>query len=251
MANEVRKAMILAAGEGTRLRPSTLGTPKVLLPVGGAPLIWHTLTWLRMHGVSQAAINLHHLGDKIRGLLGDGYGLGVEISYSGEEELLGTAGGVKRMADGWREPFFVIYGDVLTDLDLGAMVQFHARVGAMATIAVQLVEDATGKGVARVDREGRICSFVEKPTSSPRSRCLINTGVYVLEPEILEYIQPGCSDFGIDMFPALVERALPIYAWRLRPWEYLIDIGTREAYERANEDMAKGKVNVAPSCVPR
>lgn len=243
--------MILAAGEGTRLRPSTLETPKVLLPVGGAPLIWHTLTWLRMHGVSQAAINLHDLGGKIRDLLGDGSALGMEISYSREEELLGTAGGVKRMADGCREPFFVIYGDVLTDLDLGAMVQFHAGVGAVATIAVQLAEDATGKGVARLDREGRLCSFVEKPASRPEPRCLINTGVYVLEPEILAYIQPGYSDFAIDVFPALVERALPIYAWRLRSWEYLIDIGTLEAYERANEDMVKGKVSVAPSCVPR
>jgi NDP-sugar pyrophosphorylase family protein len=144
-----------------------------------------------------------------------------------------------------------VYGDVLTDLDLGSMVRFHAGVGAMATIAVQLVEDVAGKGVVRVDGGGRIHSFVEKPTSSPRSRCLINTGVYVLEPEMLAYIQPGYSDFGIDVFPALVERALPIYAWRLRPWEYLIDIGTREAYERANEDVAKGKVSVAPSCVPR
>jgi NDP-sugar pyrophosphorylase family protein len=251
MAKDVRKAMILAAGEGTRLRPSTLETPKVLLPVGGAPLICHTLAWLRAHGVSQAAINLHHLGDKIRGLLGDGSGVGVEVTYFGEEELLGTAGGVKRMADGWREPFFVVYGDVLTNFDLGGMVQFHAGVGATATIAVQLVEDATGKGVARVDRGGRVFSFVEKPPSSPRSRCLINTGVYVLEPGILEYIQPGYSDFGIDVFPALVERALPIYAWRLRPWEYLIDIGTREAYERAKDDVAKGKVNVASSRVPR
>lgn len=243
--------MILAAGEGTRLQPSTLETPKVLLPVGGAPLICHTLTWLGTHGISQAAINLHHLGDKIRDFLGDGSGLGMEIVYSREGELLGTAGGVKRMADGLRETFVVIYGDVLTDLDLGAMVQFHAKVGAIATIAVQQVEDAAGKGVARLDGEGRLHSFVEKPTSSPRSRCLINTGVYVLEPEILEYIQPGCSDFGVDVFPALAERGVRLYGWRLRPWEYLIDIGTLGAYRQANEDMAKGRVNVAPGCVPR
>ena len=243
--------MILAAGEGTRLRPFTAETPKVLLPVGGVPLICHTLAWLKRHGISHAAINLHHLGDKIRDLLGDGSRLGMEISYSGEAELLGTAGGVKRMADGLREKFVTVYGDVLTDLDLGTMMRFHARTGAMATIGLQKAQDVAGKGVARLDGEDRIYSFVEKPTSSSESRCLVNTGVYVLEPEILEHIESGFSDFGLDVFPRLLEEGVPVYGWRLRPWEYLIDIGAPKAYQQANEDIARGEVDVASGCVPR
>jgi len=250
-AHEVKKAIILAAGEGIRLRPLTLENPKVLLPVEGVPLICHTLTWLRSHGISQVAINLYHLGQKIRDFLGDGSRFGMKIVYSEEEKPLGTAGGVKRMADGFRGTFVVVYGDVLTNLDLGAMVQFHARAGGIATIAVQEVQDATGKGVARLGEEGRIQSFVEKPTSSSKSQCLINTGVYLLEPAIMEHIQPGFSDFGVDVFPRLLAGGVPVYGWRLRPWEYLIDIGTPEAYRQANEDMARGEVKIAPSGVPR
>jgi histidinol-phosphate phosphatase family protein len=240
MVSGVTKAMILAAGEGTRLRPLTLETPKVLLPVRGVPLICHTLTWLKGHGISQVGVNLYHLGEKIRDFLSDASDSGMEITYSEEEELLGTAGGVKRMADGFRETFVVVYGDVLTNLDLTAMVSFHARAGAIATIAVQELEDATGKGVVRLDEGGRVCSFVEKPTLGASTRALTSVGVYVLEPEILEHIQPGCSDFGIDVFPALLERGVPVHGWALRPWEHLIDIGTPEAYQQANEDMARG-----------
>ena len=250
-ASEVTKAIILAAGEGIRLRPFTLETPKVLLPVNGIPLICHTLAWLKSHDISQVAINLYHLGEKIADFLGDGSRFGMEIGYSEEEQLLGTAGGVKRMADGFRETFVVVYGDDLTNLDLAAMAQFHARVGAMATIAVQKVQDATGKGVVRLGEEGRIHSFVEKPTLGSKSACLINAGVYVLEPGILKHIRPGFSDFGVDVFPRLLEGGLPVYGWELRPWEYFIDIGAPEAYQQANEDMARGGVDVAPGRVPR
>jgi len=250
-AREAKKAIILAAGEGIRLRPLTLETPKVLLPVQGLPLICHTLAWLRSHGISQVAINLCHLGDKIMDFLGDGSRFGMEIVYFEEEQLLGTAGGVKRMAGGFRETFVVVYGDVLTNLDLAAMVQFHARVGAMATIAVQKVQDATGKGVVRLGEEERIHSFIEKPTLGSKSACLINAGVYVLELGILRHIQPGFSDFGVDVFPRLLGGGFPVYGWELRPWEYLIDIGTPEAYQQANEDMARGGGDVAPGRVSR
>jgi mannose-1-phosphate guanylyltransferase len=251
MAGKARKAFILAAGEGTRLRSLTQETPKVLLPVGGVPLICHTLAWLKGQGISQAVMNLHHLGEKIKDLLRDGSRFGIEIVYSEEEELLGTAGGVKRMADGLEGTFVVVYGDVLTALDLKAMVESHINAGAMATIAAQEVDDGTGKGVVRLDEDGRIHSFVEKPKLGPKARCLVNAGVYVLEPAILEYVRPGFSDFGVDVFPRLLREKVPVYGWLLRPSEYLIDIGTPEAYQQANEDMARGKVNVAPSSVPR
>lgn len=247
----VNKAMILAAGEGTRLRPLTLETPKSLLPVAGVPLVCHALAWLKMYGVSHIVMNLYHLSEKTEGFLGDGSHFGVEIVFSREEKLLGTAGGVKHVADRFNETFVVVYGDVLTDLDLGAMVNFHDTTGAMATVAVQRVEDASGKGVIDVDGETRIRSFVEKPTSGPGAPCLINAGIYVLEPDILRHVPQGFSDFGRDVFPRLLEMGVPVYAWRLRAWEYLIDIGTPEAYQRANEDIAEGKVNVAQSRVSR
>ena len=121
----------------------------------------------------------------------------------------------------------------------------------MATIAVQKVQDATGKGVVRLDEDGRIHSFVEKPTLGSKTACLINTGVYVLEPGILKHIQPGFSEFGLDVFPRLLEGGFPVYGWRLRPWEYLVDIGTPEAYQQANEDMTGGGVDLASGRVSR
>ena len=106
------------------------------------------------------------------------------------------------------------------------------------------------KGLAHVDGEGRLISFTEKPALLHCSRCLVNTGIYLLEPEALQHVKPGFSDFGIDVFPRLLEQGAPVYGWRLRPWEYLIDIGTPEAYQQANERMARGKVNVAAGSVP-
>ena len=247
---DVTRAMILAAGEGTRLRPLTRETPKVLLTVGGVPLVYHTLAWLRRHGICDVAINLCHLADEVKDNLGDGSSLGISIIYCEEERLLGTAGGVKRMEGWFSETFAVVYGDVLTDMDLSAMIQFHADIGASATIALQEVEDAAGKGVVRTEEQGRIRSFVEKPALGAEPGCLINAGIYLLEPEILEHVEPGFSDFGTDVFPRLLDRGVRMYGWRLRPWEYLVDIGTPEAYQQANDDMGRGKVNVAPGRVP-
>jgi Nucleoside-diphosphate-sugar pyrophosphorylase involved in lipopolysaccharide biosynthesis/translation initiation factor 2B, gamma/epsilon subunits (eIF-2Bgamma/eIF-2Bepsilon) len=200
------KAMILAAGEGTRLRPLTLETPKVLLPVGGVPLIEHTLTWLKRYGIQKVAINLYHLGEKIKDFLGDGSRFGIRISYSPEEKLLGTAGGVKRMQDFLNSTFVVIYGDILTDFDLSSMIKLHREREAIATLVTFEVSNPREVGVVEMDGEGRVLSLVEKPQSvTTGSPVLASGGVYVLERESLNYIPAqGFCDFAYDVFPKLL-----------------------------------------------
>jgi len=239
------KAMILAAGEGIRLKPLTLETPKVLLPVGGVPLIEHTLVWLRSHGVSEVAINLCHLGDKIRDFLGDGSRLGVSITYSFEEKLLGTAGGVKKLERFFDGTFVVVCGDILTDFDLAAMAGFHQARGSAATLAVLQVADPRQYGIVSMDRRGRVLSFVEKPPPGSEAGKLGSAGVYILGREVLDYIPGQCfADFARDVFPEIIELGVPVYGYHLKAEDYLLDIGTIERYRQANEDVKAGKVAV-------
>lgn len=238
------KTLLLAAGRGERLRPLTDSVPKVLLPVGGVPLLDHTLRWLASQGVTEVVVNLHHLRDQIREFAGDGTRYGLVVSYSPEERLLGTAGAARRVADQFDDTFVVVYGDVLTNMHLRDMIRWHLSTAAWVTIAVVPAEDATGKGVVEVDQESRIRSFVEKPSGSSVSECLINAGIYLLEPQVLRHIDEGFSDFGADVFPEFLRLGIPMYAWRLRTWEYLLDIGTPAAYRQAQQDAAEHKVRV-------
>jgi NDP-sugar pyrophosphorylase family protein len=245
MANEVRKAMILAAGEGTRLRPLTLETPKVLLPVDGKPLIGYIFSWLRSHGISDVAVNLCYLGEKIKRFLGDGSRFGMKVSYSFEEVLLGTAGGVKKMADFFDAAFVVTYGDILTDFDLEDMVKYHREKKAVITIAITQVPNPWDFGIAKMNDDGRILKFVEKPPSGSKAGNLASGGVYVLEKGILDYIpSTGFSDFAYDIFPKLIEDNLPVYGYVLKPQDYWIDIGTMEKYHKVNEDVKAGRVEI-------
>lgn len=233
------KAMLLAAGEGTRLRPLTLEMPKVLLPIGGQPLIEYQLSWLKHHGIQEVAINLYHLGNKVKDFLGDGSRFGVKIFYSTEEKLLGTAGGVKRMEHLFHNTFAVVYADVLTNFNLSAMVKFHQEKKAAATLVIFEAPNPTEVGVVEMSSEGRILSFVEKPKAANLElQSLASGGVYVLEKEVLKYIPAqGFSDFAYDIFPKLLELSLPIYGYALKSQDYLIDIGTIEKYNQANKDV--------------
>jgi NDP-sugar pyrophosphorylase family protein len=271
--------MILAAGEGTRLRPLTLETPKVLLPIAGVPLICYTLAWLKSHGISRVVINLHHLGEKIREFLGDGSRFGLEIIYSPEEILLGTAGGVKRMErllpaksqsptpnpqpslpnlqsptpnpqSPPADPFAVVYGDILTDLDLSAMINFHRAKKALATLALFPATNPREVGVVELDKEDKVVSFIEKPqspTPSPQSPpALASGGIYVLEKEVLSHIpNQGSPDFAYDIFPKLIKLGLPVYGYKLKSEDYLIDIGTMDKYHKAQEIVHQFKVQSA------
>jgi len=243
--SRVTKAMILAAGEGTRLRPLALETPKVLLPVAGVPLICYTLTWLRSHGIRKVCINLHHLGSRIKESLGDGSQSGVEIRYSEEDVLLGTAGGVKMVEDFFDGTFVVVYGDVLTDFNLSAMVKFHQGKNALATVAVSTVTKPSEVGIVELKNDGRIVSFVEKPSGGAELGNMASGGIYILERQALDFItNQGYCDFAYDIFPKLLRANLPVYGYVLRQEDYLIDIGTIDKYLKANEDVKSGKVKM-------
>lgn len=249
------KAMILAAGEGTRLRPLTLETPKVLLPVGGRPLIEYTLSWLRRHGITQVAINLHYLGDEIKKFLGDGSRFRMRVFYSAEERPLGTAGGVKRMEQFFDDTFVVVYGDNLTNFDLLDMIEFHREKKAIATMVIFKATNPREVGVVEIDHEGRILSLIEKPQFPfPRSPILGSGGIYILEKEILSYISDQDSpDFAYDIFPKLIKLGLPIYGFKLKPEDYFIDIGTLDKYQKANNDVKASKIRIRheeQSCIP-
>jgi NDP-sugar pyrophosphorylase family protein len=244
--------MILAAGEGTRLRPLTLETPKVLLPICGTPLIKYTLPWLKSHGIQEVAINLHHLGDKIRDSLGHGSQFGLKIQYSPEETLLGTAGGVKKVEDFFPDTFVVIYGDILTNLDLSAMIRLHHEKKAIATLAIFQAPNPREVGVVKLNPEGRILSLIEKPQTLNLEPRTLNTepfpasgGIYVLQREVLDFIpSQGFCDFAYDVFPRLLEHNLPMYGYVLNPDDYIIDIGTDGKYQQANEDVKAGRVKL-------
>jgi NDP-sugar pyrophosphorylase family protein len=231
------KAVILAAGTGTRLRPLTDTCPKPMLPVAGRPLLTHTLDWLQSNGVVEVALNLHHLPDVVRAGLGDGSARGMALRYSYEPTLLGTSGAVRAITDrypGWfDQTFLLLYGDMLFDIELADLLAFHAARGAALTVVLKHTTTPQSQGMVELDADARVLRFVEKPPDWSGGD-LANAGVYICEPSILHAIPPGVSDFGHDIIPALVAQGAPVYG---RPVEgYLLDIGTPEAYAQAQRD---------------
>lgn len=229
------KALILAAGAGTRLRPLTDTCPKPMLPVAGRPLLEWTLLWLRRYGVTDAALNLHHLPNVVRKGLGDGSRFGMQIRYSEERELLGTAGALHNFPGFFDAPFLVIYGDLLVDLDLDDLIGVHRARGALMTLALKRTDTPQSQGMIEVDDTGRVLRFVEKPGDWDGGDTA-NAGVYVCEPAVVERVPPGFSDFGHDIIPALLCEGAAVYGRPLRG--YLLDIGTSGAYEQAQEEWA-------------
>ncbi len=200
------KAMILAAGKGTRLRPLTNRMPKAMVPVDGRPLLEYTIELLREHGVCEIAVNLHAHADVITEHFGDGSRFGVSLTYSFEPQLLGTAGAVKKLEEFFKDgSFYVVYGDILTRLDLGSLLEHHRACGAMATIALHQTEDLTRCGVVRQDENGWITSFIEKPGNGFTADAWANAGIYLVEPALLQRMRAETpQDFGRDVFPELV-----------------------------------------------
>ena len=237
------KAMILAAGEGRRMRPLTTAMPKPMLPVGGRPLVDRLIDLLRRHSVRDIAINLHHEPRALQAHVGDGRDLGVRVVYSSEERALGTAGGVKRMeAFFGGDPFFVLYGDVFTNLDLTALRSFHTGRRAALTMALYQPDRPAECGVVRLGADSRVLEFVEKPEPGSEPSRWANAGVYVVEPGILQFVpvdQP--FDFGSDLFPLLLERGVPLFGNRSDA--LVVDIGTPAGYARAQAVALVGRAN--------
>ncbi len=227
------KGMILAAGEGTRLRPLTLHTPKPMLPLGDRPLLEHIIIYLRDHGVDDLAINLYHLPKIVMDYFGDGQRWGVKLRYSVEEHLLGSAGGVKRVADFFDDTFVVYYGDVFTHADLSGLIACHRQAKVVATMGLYRVPDPWNRGIVQLDEAQRMVRFVEKPPRDQVFSDLANAGIYVLEPQVLAEIPPDVVyDFGNDVFPKLLANGTAVAGYALDG--FLIDIGLPEKYEEAN-----------------
>ncbi len=237
------KAMILAAGEGTRLRPITETLPKPMVPIVGTPLLERTLVWLAGEGVTEAAINLFHRPQSIPDYFGDRFA-GIRLHYFFEDTLRGTSGGVKAAESVLGgAPFFVIYGDNLIYADLRRLAAFHAGRSGLGTVALFHHPSPTAAGIVGLDAGSRITRFVEKPPASEVFSDLANAGVYVLDPAIFAFIPAGTpSDFGRDIFPALLAQNKPLYGTLLGG--YLQDTGTPEAYRQASFDLLAGRAGV-------
>lgn len=240
------KALILAAGKGTRLGQLTADFPKPMLPVAGRPLLAYHIDWLRSHGVTELAINLHHAANVIQDYFGDGSAFGVAITYSYEPELLGTAGAAKNLAYFLDERFVVIYGDVFTNVDLTGLAAWHtahlAGAACGVTLSLYRVPNPTECGLVDIDAMGRVRRFVEKPPADQVFTDLANAGLLVCEPQVLQYIPAATVvDFGRDVLPAMVADGAPVFGVPIAPNEYVIDIGTPTGYARA-EALAAARI---------
>jgi NDP-sugar pyrophosphorylase family protein len=224
------KAVLLAAGLGTRMRGSFGGVPKILAPLGGRTLLDHQLDYLAGEGVDEVAINLHHHADAVVEHLGRGTPVPVRVSV--EEELLGTAGALLPLAPFLDERFVLLYGDVVTDLRLGELLERHA---GLATLACYPSAELAGKGVVEVDTEGRVTAFVEKGTAAGEGQGLVNAGIHLLEPAIVGHIRPPFADFGHDVWPAALAAGAHVSAVPVEA--YVKDVGTPEALAEAERDL--------------
>jgi len=249
--------MVLAAGLGTRLRPITYGMPKPMVPVLNRPVMEHTARLLARHGFTESIANLHWFPELIEGYFGDGSDFGLELSYSYEEQLLGTAGGVRNAADFLGDSFLVVAGDALTDIDFGAMREFHESHDGLATLATKRVADTDQFGVVIAAADGRIQGFQEKPDPAEALSDLANTCIYMFRAEIFDYFPaPGTSndagpddppqfaDWAKDVFPALLEADVPFYSHEIEA--YWNDIGNLDELRQGNLDALHGAVTVEP-----
>lgn len=237
------KAMIMAAGVGSRLMPMTISVPKPMIPMANRPLMENIIDVLIRHDFTDVIANLHYHGDIIKDYFGDGRGWGLSMRYSPEDELMGTAGGVKKCQDFLDETFVVISGDALTDIDLTYLMTEHRRLGALATIALKQVDEVEQFGVVITDANGRIERFQEKPKAKEALSRTANTGIYIFEPEIFELIpDKQFYDFGKQLFPLLVQQKAPFYGVEIN--NYWCDIGNINTYRQANADILSGKVKV-------
>jgi len=237
------KAVIMAGGEGTRLRPLTSNSPKPMMPLANKPMMEHIVNLLVLHGFDDIVVTVAFLANQIRDYFGDGSDFGVTMRYATEDTPLGTAGSVRNAADELDDTFLVISGDVLTDIDLTTFVKAHRDAGATASIALKHVDNPLEFGIVITRPDGTIERFLEKPSWGEVFSDTINTGIYVLEPEVFSYIEAGAVvDFSGDVFPALLADNHTMHGHIAEGyWE---DVGTLEAYSRAHTDVLDGRVKV-------
>ena len=234
------RAVILVGGEGTRLLPLTCNTPKAMVPILNQPFLAHVINYLKRYDIDDIILAMCYLPEPIENHFGDGSEFGVRLTYVVEDSPLGTAGAVRNVADRLDDTFFVLNGDVFTEIDLSAMIELHRQKGAKATIALTSVENPTIYGVVEADADGRVERFLEKPGWDEVTTNLINAGIYILEPEVLNYIPPHTYNmFEHQLFPLLLQRGEAIYSYPSN--SYWIDIGTPAKYLKLHHDLLLGK----------
>ncbi|MDD4859898.1 MAG: NDP-sugar synthase [Dehalococcoidales bacterium] len=232
------KAVILVGGEGTRLRPLTCNIPKAVVPVLNRPFLEHLLRYLKRHGITDVILAMGYQPAPIQKCLGDGAQLGVRLTYSVEDSPLGTAGAVKLAASLIDDTFLVFNGDVLTDIDLTGMMQRHREIKPKMSIALTPVDNPTAYGVVETDAHGMVRRFVEKPPPDKVTTNMINAGIYILEPEVMEMIPPATRFmFEHNVFPQLLEKGAPVLAYPSQA--YWVDIGTPQKYLQAHDDLLR------------
>ncbi len=234
------KAVVMAGGEGTRLRPLTSSRPKPLVPILNKPCMQHTIELLKRYGITDIVVTLYYLADEIEGYFGDGSELGVNLIYTVEDTPLGTAGSVKKAEEYLKDDTFIIVsGDALTDLDVEKALAYHKEKQSVATLVLQHVDNPLEFGVVITDDNGRIRRFLEKPSWGEVFSDTVNTGMYILEPSIFEYMEPDKSyDWSQDIFPQILAEEKPMFGYVLG--EYWTDVGSLQQYRQAQYEMLGG-----------
>ena len=237
------KAIIMAGGEGSRLRPLTCDMPKPMVSVMNVPIMEHIINLLKAHGITEIGVTLMYLPQKIKDYFGNGSHFGVNIHYFTEDTPLGTAGSVKNAGDFLDETFIVISGDSLTDMDITKAIEFHRSKESKATLVLTRVDVPLEYGVVITDKKGAITGFLEKPSWSEVFSDTVNTGTYIMEPEIMDYLELGQkTDFSQDLFPLLLEKKEPMFGYVMS--DYWCDIGDLQAYLQAHYDALEGRVKL-------
>jgi len=230
------KAVILAGGEGTRLRPLTYGTPKSMVPVLNRPFLEHIITYLRNYRINDVTLALSYRPEVTRNYFGDGSNLGIQLHYTVEDNPLGTAGAVKNAEQYLDNTFAVLNGDIFTELNIADMLAFHRSKGAKATIALTWVDNPCAFGIVETDNDNKVRRFVEKPSPSQVTTNWINAGIYLLEPAVLKHVPTNAHyTFEKGLFPLLLELGEPVYSYPFSG--YWLDMGTPEKYLRLNCDL--------------
>lgn len=244
------KAVVLVGGQGTRLRPLTLGTPKPMVPLANKPFVSYILEHLKSNGITDIVFSMGYLPEGIKAYFGDGSAMGVNLTYVVEDHPLGTAGAVKNVEEHIEDhDFLVLNGDILTDLDLRALIDYHHEKQAAGTITLTPVEDPTAYGLVRLGDSGEVAAFLEKPSWDQIDTNLVNAGTYVMKKEVLDLIPPGVEySFERGVFPKLVSKGL----YGFRSSAYWMDIGTPEKYLQAHYDILEKNVETSVSeCLDR
>lgn len=237
------KAVIMAGGEGTRLRPLTCNRPKPMVPIANKPVMEHIVELLGKYGLTEVAVTLQYMPDLIKEYFGDGKDFGVNLTYFTEKVPLGTAGSVKNAESFLDDTFIVISGDALTDINLQKAIEFHRSKKSIATLVLKRVDIPLEYGVVVTDGDGRITRFLEKPSWGEVFSDTVNTGIYILSPEVLGYFNKNeMFDFSKDLFPILLKEKKPMYGYVTE--EYWCDVGDLRAYVQAHMDIMDGKVHV-------